>query len=127
MVGELLVEYIDDGRKLLELLDVDDKFKVTAALWYYFSESSEWRLLIGSPYVGKRGKKKSFDLIQSIMRSSLPDSKLSLDKITPMNSSDPFLKLLKGFIKYEGICGIRVTNSKVNDLLIEDSYIYRNV
>jgi hypothetical protein len=127
MASELLVEYIKDGGKLVKFLDKNHQFKVTAALWYYISESAKWRLLIGSPYVGKHGDRKSYELIQSIMNKSLKDSKISLDMISPMKSKDPFFNLLRPFIHCEGICGIRVTNSQINDFLLEDAYIYRNI
>jgi len=126
MANELLVEYIEDGRKLIELLDQDGRFKVTNALWYYVSESSQWRLLIGSPYVGKRGNRKSYQFIQSIIKNT-PNFKLSLDLIAPMKSKDPLFDLLRIMIKCEGYCGIRMTNTTINGFLIEDTYIYRNI
>lgn len=127
MGRELLVEYIEAGKRIVEQLDLDTRFRVTAALWYYTSESDEWRLLIASPYVGKRGDRKSYELIQSILINSLQDSRLSLDMISLMKSNDPFFGLLRRFIKCDGLCGIRVTNSRVNSFLIEDAYIYRNI
>jgi hypothetical protein len=54
MDTELLVEQIDDGRKVVEQLGRDG-FETTAAFWVLEHGRSSWRLYIATPYVDDEG------------------------------------------------------------------------
>ena len=58
MDKKVLVEKdIEEGKRLIEALDKTD-FQVEAAMWFYMTDSEEWRFLIASPFEKKKGQEK---------------------------------------------------------------------
>jgi len=117
-IRNLYQKYLDDGRNLIHLLNIRG-FKVNAAMWYYSSETDMWKFLIASPYVSRSGTNKSYMLIQSILRE-LPESDLSLDKISVIKLNDPIIRLVRK-VKHGGEFRF---NGYIDGILIEDAYIY---
>ncbi len=128
MVKTVLVEKeIEEGKRLIQELD-KSKFKVQAAIWVYMDDSDEWRLLIASPYVEKKGPKKSYNFIQTVLAKLSPPPEVSLRNISVVSPSDNLIRLIGVAIKTgAGISGIRFTGNVINNILIEDAYIYRIV
>jgi hypothetical protein len=124
----LLVEKeIEVGKKLIEELDKTN-FSVRAALWFYLADSDEWRLLIASPYVEKEGPKKSYNFIQSVLAKLSTPSEVSLRNISAVPPSYDLIKLIRRAIRVgPGISGIWFTGNVINNVLIDDAYIYRIV
>ncbi|HDN65521.1 MAG TPA: hypothetical protein ENF23_04380 [Methanosarcinales archaeon] len=116
---------IQEGKDLVEALD-GTEFKVDASLWFYSSDSDEWRLLIASPFVEENGPKKSYGFIRSVLTRPSPPSEISLKNISVLSPKHRLIKLLKTTI-HTGldIAGIRFTRNVINNTLIEDAYIYR--
>lgn len=128
MVKAALVEKdIQEGKRLIEELDKTN-FKVRAALWFYLTDSDEWRLFIASPFVEKEGPIKSYDFIQTLLVKLSPPSEISLKDISVLSPSSDLIKLMRLAIHTgPGISGIRFTRNVINNTLIEDAYIYRIV
>ncbi|RLG30722.1 hypothetical protein DRO03_03545 [Methanosarcinales archaeon] len=116
---------IQEGKDLVEALD-GTEFKVDASLWFYSSDSDEWRLLIASPFVEENGPKKSYGFIRSVLTRPSPPSEISLKNISVLSPKHRLIKLLKTTI-HTGldIAGIRFTRNVINNILIEDAYICR--
>lgn len=125
MDKKILVEKdIDEGKKLLQALD-DDKFIVSSALWFYFPDDG-WRLLIASPSMEKDGPKYAYNCIKTTIIKLLPPIDISLQNISVISPNDRLIKLLKAVINTgPGIQGIRFTSNVVNNVFIEDAFIYR--
>lgn len=132
MVTEMVVkeflssEMISAGAELTRRLD-ERRFIVSASLWFYTPETNTWRLVIGNPEVRTLGPKKAYKQVQSVI-SRMPENqpKIPLKDITVIDSNDPLLSLLRVAIKTgSGISGIRFTHNMINNVLIEDAYIYR--
>lgn len=64
----LVERNIEDGRKLVEALD-QAGFQVRAALWFYFSEAGQWRLVVASPLVDQLGPINAYTSVQSVLRN----------------------------------------------------------
>ena len=132
MVTEILVkeslseQMISAGSHLIRRLD-EAGLKVSGALWFYETESNDWRLIIVSPDVRAKGVKTVYEEIQSVVRATPDDqSIISLKDISVVDSDDPLISLLKVAIKTDnGISRIRFSRNMINGTLIEDSYIYR--
>ena len=115
---------IEGGRKLIEALDADG-FPVQSAFWYYDSEPEEWRLVISSPDVDKKGPLRAYGPIQRVLRQVQLDT-FGVDNIAAVSTKDPLVSLLRSAIATgPGISGIRFTRNTINGREIEDVYIYR--
>jgi len=126
MATTVLVERdIQEGKDLIEALDKTE-FKVDASLWFYSSDSDEWRLLIASPFVEENGPRKSYGFIRSVLAQPSPPSGISLKNVSVLSPKNQLIKLLKTAISTgPDIAGIRFTRNVINNTLIEDAYIYR--
>jgi len=122
----ILVEKdIQEGKELIEALDKAG-FQVQAAMWFYFTDSDEWRLLIASPLVEENGPKKAYSFIQSVLTQLSPPTAISLKDISTLRPEHHLISLLRVAIHTgPGISGIRFTRNVINNTLIEDAYIYR--
>ncbi len=114
------------GSDLIRRLD-EAGLKVSGALWFYETDSNDWRLIIVSPDVRAKGVKTVYEEVQSVVRATPDDhSIISLKDISVVDSDDPLISLLKIAIKTDnGISRIRFSRNMINGMLIEDSYIYR--
>jgi len=127
----ILVEKdIEDGRKLVEALDRSN-FNLVGALWFYFADSREWRLLLVSPLVDTIGPSGCYRRIQSVLKDMSYDLATSfgipLSRIAVKSPWDSLIRLLKMAIQTDrrGISKIRFTRNTINGVFIEDALIYR--
>ena len=125
MDRKILVEDLNDGKRLVEALDAAN-FEVKAALWFYLTDADEWRLIIASPYEEKNGPKKAYSFIQRELGKLSPPIKISLKDISVLGPNHKLINLLRGAITTGlKISDIRFTRNVINNVLIEDAYIYR--
>lgn len=123
----LVDDYIKDAEKLIKALDAAG-FPVNAALWSHDSETGFWKLIIASNEYDKIGPIKSYQSVSKIIDNIEDEIKnISLEDISMVSSSDEFILLLKNAIKTDSksIAGIRFTSSTINNIYVEDAYIYR--
>ncbi|MGB3850317.1 MAG: hypothetical protein WA958_10145 [Tunicatimonas sp.] len=115
---------IEEGEKLLNLLDQSD-LEVVSAFWYYRSESEVYRLAIVTSFFEKHGPRKTYEKVQSVLRSN-PQITISLNEVSAMGPNDKLNTLLKSAISTgSGISGIWFTGNVINGTYIEDAYLYR--
>ncbi len=129
---ELVAGQIGAGALLINALE-GSEFTVSAAMWFYLPENSEWRFIIASPYVDKNGPKKSYEFIQNIL-DGLPNnisaslyqplpSYISLNNISLVGPNYELVKLIRTAIRTE--TPIRFRKNVINNILIEEAFIYR--
>ena len=125
MVKTALVETLKEaGNRLIQTLDVSD-LEITAALWFYETETDSWRLLLATPLVATEGSRAAYERILQVL-SSHPEIELHLTDITVLPPSDPLLQLLRTAIRTgHTIAGITFSRTVINGTYIEDAYIYR--
>ena len=121
-----LVESDYEAGKALVLALDQARVNVKAAFWLYLPESNEWRLYLALPDVVQQGPRKAYETVQACMEQVRPEG-LSLRNISLVGPDDDLVKLLRSAIKKSGpgIVGIRFTGNVINNVLIEDAYIYR--
>jgi len=126
MGRKILVEKdIEEGKRLIEALDKAN-FGVKAALWFYLTDSDEWRLIIASPYEEENGPKMAYSFIQREQKKLTPPIDIFLKDISVLSPNNDLINLLKVAIRTgPGISGIRFTRNVINNILIEDAHIYR--
>ena len=121
MVAAPLVEpFIEAGRKLVEALD-RASFPIEAAVWRYFPDASEWRLVIASKLVDQVGPRETYKTLQPLLGTDL-----SLRDVSVVSPQDDFVRLLRKAIRTgPGISSIRFTGNTIDGVFIEDALIYR--
>jgi hypothetical protein len=134
MAIELLVtdalseKMIQAGGKLVERLD-DDAANIKSALWLYFPDSRNWKLILASETVETDGPRKLYEKIQGANRSaSEPEETVSLNDIVVSTPKHELISVLAMMIGTgQGISGIRFTRNNINGIYIDDAYIYRSI
>ena len=121
----LVEKDVEEGKRLIEALD-NAGFQVRAVLWFYLAESDEWRFVVASPLVERKGPKEAYAFVQEVLAQLLPPSGISLEEISVVSPEYDLIRLLKVAIQTgPGISGIRFTRNTINNTFIEDAYIYR--
>lgn len=114
---------IETGRAVTDAL-ISARFAVSAALWLYMSEAGEWRLIIATPLVDKWGPRRAYSDLQVILAAN--QLRIDLSKISLVSPKDSLIRLLKSSLRFHGPApGIRFTGNTVNNVYIEDAYVYR--
>jgi hypothetical protein len=112
---------IELGKRVTKELDASG-IPVKASLWFYAPEASEWRLIVATPFVDQKGPQKTYSVIQK----ALKNIDLPLRKISAVSPNDPLIRLLRAALRTgPGISGIRFTHNTINNVFVEDAYIYR--
>lgn len=121
----LVNKQIHDGAKIVRALDSAD-LEIVAAMWFYISDSHEWKLIIASPFVDLEGPKKAYDLLQRELRALSGDYFSYLENILFVSPKDKLIELMKVAIRTgPGISKIRFKRNAINNVLVEDAFVYR--
>lgn len=114
---------IDTGRKLTKALE-RPPFSASASLWFYIPEASEWRLIVGTSLVDKKGPIQAYGELQKILRKE--QIGLDLRYISLVSPQDPLIRLLRTALQTgPQMTEVRFTGNTINNVYIEDAYIYR--
>ena len=128
MAKEVLLESdITAGARLIEELDKKGA-DVSAALWFFYPDLSEWKLLLVSPTFEKNGLTASYTMVSEVI-SSIGDvnKSISIDNMKIVKNNDPMMRLLKGIVRSgKGLNTIRMTSNMMNGIYVQDALIYRN-
>ena len=126
MDKNILVEKnIEEGKSLVEALDMA-LFTLKGALWYYYLEDDEWRLLLVSPLVDTIGPKRSYTIIQEVIQElKLPS--ISIINISVLSPKNSLIRILRIALRTgpTDISEIRFTQNTINNEFVEDALIYR--
>lgn len=92
----------------------------------YDAAAKEWRLILAMPMVETRGVASTYDEIAKVLRTaSIPG--LFLRQIAVVRPNDELVTALRKAISTgPTLASIRLTNSAVDNVLVEDAYIYRS-
>jgi hypothetical protein len=122
---DLTPELVKAGESLLRELDAENG-NVDSALWFYFPEDGNWKLLLSFRDLEREGPKAAYARIQKAL-SKLEEGKApALADVGITKPNTPLIGLLKTAVKTgPGISGIRFTNNVINGQLIRDAHIYR--
>lgn len=127
MVAKTLTdEMVQSGADLVKQLDARGE-SPDAALWLYFSDLQEWKLVLAEMKMSSQGPRAVYEAIREALSSMPKELKpLSLELISVAKPDAPLIQLLSSAVQTgPGIGGIRFTNNVINGTVIEDAYIYR--
>lgn len=128
MAKETLLESdIEAGARFIEALDRSGK-PVDAALWFYYPDLSQWKLLLSSRALEEKDLTRSYTKISEILSSNEEIGRVvSVADVKLLSQADPMMKLLKGIIRTgKNLSRIRMTSNFFNGIYVEDALIYRN-
>jgi hypothetical protein len=121
---DLTPEMIQAGAELLQSLDAA-QVPVTSAFWLYRGDEADWRLIIASPDVEKKGIREFYltlvDHLHAMTRDELKGS-----YVTAVTPDDKIVVAIRKIFKTSGIRSIRFTGNVINGILIPDALIYRS-
>ena len=122
----LVEQDIDVGREAIEAFD-DLGPAAPCVFWFYFSETTQWRLVVATPVFDQAGPKAAYSAIAKTLDDRGLRDRLSLRRVSAKGTQDRIVNLLRSVVqtKGPGISGIRFTNNVVNGEFIDDAYIYR--
>ena len=76
----------DEGRKAFDAIK-SASIPVDLAFWAYFSDSSEWRFVVVTSWLGRRGPTETYTTIRRALRQK--DVKLPLRLVTVVRPDEP--------------------------------------
>ena len=125
LVKELLTtEMIEGGKELTLRLDRTE-LDVTASFWFYFIDSTRWNLILGISQILREGPIRPITLIQNLLDQQ-PVPGVNLLDIIAIQSDHSMIRRLKTLLTTgKTIKGIRISQTVVENVLIQDAYIYR--
>lgn len=114
---------IDTGRRLTRALE-GPPFSASASLWLYMPEASEWRLVIGTPLVDKKGPIQAYGELQKVLQKE--QITLDLRHVSLVSPQDSLIGLLRKALRTgPQMAEVRFTGNTIDNVYIEDAYIYR--
>jgi hypothetical protein len=118
----LVRDLISEGERLLEGLR-RNRFPVVAALWSYFPESMEWRLVLASPAVDHQGPLAAYGRVQRVLSGTNP-SQLTLSDIALIGPESADYQNLRQVLSRPGQFTTGAATSQAGNVIFEDSYVY---
>ncbi|MEN9327831.1 MAG: hypothetical protein RI947_639 [Candidatus Parcubacteria bacterium] len=117
---------IDKAKDLLHALD-NSMLKPNSFFWFYISDSKVWRLVIASSIFNNKSTHEVYENFVNKFRNNNNVKEIGLENITLLNSNNDLIKILKSAINTESksVSEIRFKASTINNVYIDDAYIYR--
>ena len=138
MAKTILVMFpLEEGKRLIDALE-QEGIPLKAALWLYFDEADEWRLVLASPLIDTKGPRHVYERIQAVLDANKENMSISLSDISLLSPDDPIIKPLTEALN-EKVAneGMRVKKSVItgkgddgrhhrqaSSVYLEDAYIY---
>jgi len=136
LVGNL----VDIGRNILTALDTGG-FPVTSAFWLRRSSAEVpegWRLIIATPKVSEQDARDAYKQMYDIVLQSYAPQlspaeqqqlfRLLAERVTIVSPSEQLVSTLRTVIGTPpgAVAGIYFSNNVINNVVIDDAYIYRS-
>ena len=118
LVRNLIIE----GAQLLEGLR-RNRFPMVAALWSYFSEPMEWRLVIVSPAVDRQGPLAAYSRVQRVLSGTNP-SQLTLSDIALISPNSADYEDLRRILPRAGRFSASPEPKYTLEAIFDDTYVY---
>jgi len=115
---------IDFGKRLWQSLSAKRQFPFNGILWLFKMASGEWHLLIATPRVDAVGPRNAYAELAEITRSVPADSN-QLFKIELISPKNPLYQALRSvFAQTASVEGVRLGNTQIGGMYIDDAYLY---
>lgn len=115
---------IDFGRRLWRSLRESRRFPTRGVLWLFDREAGEWHLVVASPRVETIGPRDAYQELAEVTRA-IPGESSQLLKITLVSPKQPFYQALRSvFGQAAAVEGVRLGNTNVAGIYVDDAYLY---
>jgi hypothetical protein len=122
MAEDILVNSdVERGAALVRALD-DADFPVIAALWLYYADIENWRLVIATPKA--TSPQEAYVEIRRVAEHAEIES-LDLAQIRLVLPSEPIVTTLSKAVRLEGLGGVRFSRNMIDGIYVDDAYVYR--
>jgi hypothetical protein len=126
MVEDTLVDRkIDKGARFLTALDAAG-VPVDAALWFYFPEFEQWRLVVATPIAEEDGPIAAYRAFREAREAAHPPIEFDLGEVRATSRNDPIVKALWGFgVPPSQLVGKTFGGPYINGVEFQGAYLYR--
>src|SRR5215472_5729365 len=123
MDKDALLDYqIDAGRQLLDALDQSKKFEITSAMWFFYPDTNEWKLLLFSPaFKAEQNQSTLYSQIANSLKEIHIENLLPLESIKLIFGDDPLLKLFNDIAQVNGKATVWMRSNYLNGIYVEDA------
>ena len=121
--AELVEKHKQAARKLVDVLD-RWQVPVRTAFWFYLGDQGEWKLVLAMPHADRNEINQAYDVIAKALATN--DIRgLSLRQIEIRSSSDEIVRSISNAIHLKlPQTPVRLSNTGIGNVLIEDAYIF---
>jgi len=125
--GTMVDRWLEDGKRLISALDRMG-LGVDAALWFYFDESEEWRLIIATPKVDAEGPSSAYAAIAEAIGAMAAPFSIELAQVMAVSTHNPIVAALKKFFitRNDAILGNHISKLAIDNIYFEDACMYRS-
>jgi hypothetical protein len=119
-VEALTAPDIEFGKRLWESLRKNPTFPINGILWLFRLQSGEWHLMIATPRVDAVGPKDAYaELASRISKNN------QLPRIELISPKHPLYEALRSvFGQTASVEGVRLGNTQIGGMYIDDAYLY---
>lgn len=115
---------IEFGKTLWQSLRASRTFPTSGAFWLFRLESGVWHLVIATSRVDAVGPKNAYSELAPITKH-IPADSGQFFKIELISPKDPFYQALRSvFGDTASVEGVRLGNTQIGGMYIDDAYLY---
>jgi len=104
---------VDAGQEVIDA--IRSKMRLRGALWYYFPEAEEWRLVLITPLVDQLGSREVYSRILKVIRQSEELQNVLWRRISARSPKDPLIRSLQSVIQ---------NGKEINHRYVDGAYVY---
>lgn len=122
-VVTLTTSDLEFGKHLVKALE-EKRFPFSGVLWIYEEQADDWKLIIATDLVDKKGSRDTYLQLSSVT-AKIPASDFQLMRLTVVSPKIPLYQALRSvFGTGKSVEGARLTQTVVSNILISDAYLY---
>ena len=115
---------VEFGKRLWQALRFHKTFPVNGMFWLFRLESSVWHLAIATPRVDIVGPRNAYAELANLTQDLFTDS-AQIARIELISPKAPIYQALRSvFGQTESVAGVRLGNTQIGGMFIDDAYLY---
>lgn len=117
---------MNSGMELAEALLKDPVIKPRSVMWVYDESASEWRFLVATNDVNKRGPQAAYLRIRNVLKRTGLASKIPLRRIVVSSPSQPLIEMLARtfYVQENRIGRLSILDCTFDGMHIPGAYVY---